>query len=130
GDAAVARAFVSLPFDHLLFTGSTEVGRSVMRAAAEHLTPVTLELGGKSPAIVGRGMPVAEARVEDFVRAACDSIAALYPALRDNPDYTAIINARQRDRLQGCLDDAAAKGARIVEVNPAGETFAGSPKMA
>ena len=157
GDVEVARAFVSLPFDHLLFTGSTEVGRSVMRAAAEHLTPVTLELGGKSPAIVGRGMPVAEAarrvahgkclnagqtcvapdyalvpeeRVEDFVRAACDSIAALYPALRDNPDYTAIINARQRDRLQGCLDDAAAKGARIVEVNPAGETFAGSPKMA
>jgi coniferyl-aldehyde dehydrogenase len=141
----------------LSFTGSTEVGRLVMHAAAEKIVPVSLELGGKSPAIVGRGMPVAEAarrvaygkclnagqtcvapdyalvpeeRVEDFVRAACDSIATLYPALRDNPDYTAIVNARQRDRLQGYLDDAAAKGARIVEVNPAGETFAGSPKMA
>ena len=61
GGPEVARAFVSLPFDHLLFTGSTAIGREVMRAAAEHLTPVTLELGGKSPAIVGRGIDVAEA---------------------------------------------------------------------
>ena len=61
GDAAVASAFTALPFDHLLFTGSTEVGRRVMRAAAENLTPVTLELGGKSPAIVGRGIAVEEA---------------------------------------------------------------------
>src|SRR5258706_15079059 len=58
GDAEIGRAFVSLPFDHLLFTGSTQVGKQVMRAAAEHLTPVTLELGGKSPAIVGRDIEI------------------------------------------------------------------------
>ncbi len=61
GGTETARAFVTLPFDHLLFTGSTSVGREVMRAAAGNLTPVTLELGGKSPAIVGRGMAVADA---------------------------------------------------------------------
>jgi len=157
GDAAVARAFVSLPFDHLLFTGSTQVGRSVMRAAAENLTPVTLELGGKSPAIVGRGFDVREAasrilygkclnagqtciapdyalvpeeRLEEFARASEQSVAALYPTLRDNPDYTAIVNARHRDRLLGYLQDAAAQGARVVEINPAGEDLASSPKLA
>ncbi len=157
GDADIGRAFVSLPFDHLLFTGSTPVGKNVMRAAAEHLTPVTLELGGKSPAIVGRDFPVDEAagrilygkclnagqtciapdyvlvpaeRIDDFVRAASATVASLYPALRDNPDYTAIVNARHRERLQHCLDDATAKGASAIELNPAREDLAASPKMA
>jgi acyl-CoA reductase-like NAD-dependent aldehyde dehydrogenase len=157
GGPDVARAFVALPFDHLLFTGSTEVGRHVMRAAAEHLTPVTLELGGKSPAIVGREVAIEEAatrivygkclnagqtciapdyvllpeeRMEDFVAAAQVSIARLYPRLADNPDYTAIVNARHRERLRAVLEDAKAKGARIVEVNPAREDFSASPKMA
>ncbi len=157
GGPEVARDFCALPFDHLLFTGSTGVGRSVMHAAAENLTPVTLELGGKSPAIVGRGFPVEEAasrilfgkclnagqtciapdfalvpedRIEAFVEGARRSVAALYPRLRDNPDYTAIANERGRERLAGLLADAAAKGARILEINPAGEDFAASPKMA
>jgi len=157
GDAEVGKAFVALPFDHLLFTGSTQVGRHVMRAAAENLTPVTLELGGKSPAIVGRGVDVAEAAdkiafgkclnggqtciapdyalvpaesVDAFVASVQASVARLYPTLRDNPDYTAVIDARHRARLAGYLDEARARGARVVEANPAGEDLAASPKMA
>lgn len=157
GGPDVAREFVALPFDHLLFTGSTEVGRHVMRAAAANLTPVTLELGGKSPAIVGRGIDVAQAadsimfgkclnagqtciapdyalvpeeRIEAFARAARDTVAKLYPRLADNPDYTAIIDARHRERLAGYLADAAAKGARVEALNPAAESFDRSPKMA
>jgi acyl-CoA reductase-like NAD-dependent aldehyde dehydrogenase len=156
GDADVARAFTALPFDHLVFTGSTQVGRHVMRAAAANLTPVTLELGGKSPAIVGRGMPVAEAadrimygkclnagqtcvapdyvlvpeeRLEAFAAAAAATVARLYPRLRDNPDYTAIIDARHQERLRGYVEEARARGARVVEINPAGEAFAGCAKL-
>jgi coniferyl-aldehyde dehydrogenase len=157
GGPDVAREFVALPFDHLLFTGSTDVGRQVMRAAAQNLTPVTLELGGKSPAIVGRDIAVAEAasrivygkclnagqtcvapdyalvpeeRVDEFVAAAAASIAKLYPRLADNPDYTAIVNDRHRTRLEGYLRDAEERGARVVEVNPAREDLSKSPKMA
>ena len=157
GGVDAARAFVSLPFDHLLFTGSTEVGRDVMRSAAANLTPVTLELGGKSPAIVGRDIAVAEAadrivygkclnagqtcvapdyalvpeeRLEEFAAAARASVARLYPRLADNPDYSAIINARHHARLAAYLDEARAQGARVEAINPAGEDFAGSPKMA
>jgi coniferyl-aldehyde dehydrogenase len=156
GGPDLARAFTALPFDRLLFTGSTEVGRQVMRAAAENLTPVTLELGGKSPAIVGNAIEPAEAarkilygkllnagqtciapdyvlvpreRVDDFVSAAREAVAALYPTLRDNPDYTAIVNERQRARLQQLLDDAIARGARAIELNPAGEDLSGTSKM-
>src|SRR6185295_2925603 len=114
GGPQLAREFVSMPFDHLLFTGSTAVGREVMRAAAGNLTPVTLELGGKSPAIVGRAIDVAEAadkimygkclnagqtciapdyalvpedRVEAFVAAARASVERMYPALAANAQY-------------------------------------------
>ncbi len=157
GGQDVARAFTALPFDHLLFTGSTEVGRQVMRSAAANLTPVTLELGGKSPALVGRDIPIEVAaeriafgkclnagqtciapdyalvpaeRVEAFVQATIAAIARLYPRLRDNPDYTAIIDARHRERLAGYLAEAKSRGARVVEANAAHEDFSGSPKMA
>jgi acyl-CoA reductase-like NAD-dependent aldehyde dehydrogenase len=157
GGVDVARAFTALPFDHLLFTGSTEVGRHVMRAAAENLTPVTLELGGKSPAIVGRGIAVEEAaqrilfgkclnggqtciapdyalvpreRVDAFVAAAQATVATLYPRLVDNPDYTAIIDARHHERLRGYVEEAVARGARAVAINPANEPLDGSRKMA
>src|SRR6185369_15683502 len=132
GDADVAAAFTALPFDHLIFTGSTSVGRHVMRAAAENLTPVTLELGGKSPAIVGRGFPIEEAAsrvlygkclnagqtcvapdyvlvpeesIDTFVAAARSTVARLYPTVASNPDYTAIVNARQRERVISLLDE-------------------------
>ena len=141
GDVEVGQAFARLPFDHLLFTGSTHIGREVMRAAAANLTPVTLELGGKSPAIVSASVPLADAaeriafgkcmnagqtcvapdyvlvpreRVEGFVGAYREAVQRLYPSLADNPDYTAIINVRQLTRLQDYLDDARTKGAHVV----------------
>jgi acyl-CoA reductase-like NAD-dependent aldehyde dehydrogenase len=157
GGPELARAFVTLPFDHLLFTGSTAVGREVMRSAAAHLTPVTLELGGKSPAIVGRGIAVEYAAerivygkcvnagqtciapdyalvpaesVDAFVAAAVKAVASLYPRLKDNPDYSSVINDRHRERLAGYVREARAAGTRVVEANPAGEDLSGSPKMA
>jgi acyl-CoA reductase-like NAD-dependent aldehyde dehydrogenase len=145
GDAEVARAFAALPFDHLLFTGSTGVGRAVMRAAADNLTPVTLELGGKSPAIVGPDYPIARAaeriligkcmnagqtciapdyalvpagRVREFVDAARRTVAECYPDPLRSPDYTAIVNDRHFARLAGYLDEARARGAEIVALAP------------
>ena len=141
GEAEVGVAFSKLPLDHLLFTGATSIGKQVMRAAAENLTPVTLELGGKSPAIVSAGVPLADAaeriafgktmnagqtcvapdyvlvpraRVEGFVEAYRAAVLRFYPQLENNPDYTAIINERQQRRLNGYLEDAASKGATII----------------
>jgi coniferyl-aldehyde dehydrogenase len=141
GEAEVGMAFSRLPFDHLLFTGATSVGRHVMRAAADNLTPVTLELGGKSPAIVSAEVPLSDAaeriafgktlnagqtcvapdyvlvpkdRVEGFVEAYRAAVQGFYPQLADNPDYTAIINERQQQRLNGYLEDARSKGATVV----------------
>ena len=157
GGPDVAREFVALPFDHLLFTGSTPVGREVMRAASENLTPVTLELGGKSPALVGRGIDAAEAadkimfgkclnagqtcvapdyalvpeeRVEAFIAAARAAVARMYPRLGDNPQYSAIVNERHRARLRGWIEEAKSAGARIEEMNAAHEDLSGSPKIA
>ena len=147
GDAEQARAFVALAFDHLLFTGSTAVGREVALAAAANLTPVTLELGGKSPAIfdadcdLGEAVPrlmaakllnsgqtciapdyllIHEGLLEPLADALRAATSRLYPTLADNPDYTAIVNARHAERLQGLLDDAQALGARVVPLH--GET--------
>jgi acyl-CoA reductase-like NAD-dependent aldehyde dehydrogenase len=148
GGPEVAEALCRLPFDHILFTGSTGVGRKVMAAAAANLTPVTLELGGKSPAIlhadydldraverIVRGKLlnagqtciapdyalVPAARVDAFVAAFERTVAAFYPRIVDNPDYTAIINDRHYQRLMGLAADAHTKGARVVCVDPSGE---------
>lgn len=156
GGVEVATAFTKLPFDHLVFTGSTQVGRIVMHAAADNLTPVTLELGGKSPAIIHGSFPIEEAarriafgkglnagqvcvspdyimvpraKVDAFVDAFVKSFTKHYPSLRDNPDYTSIITERQRDRLLDNIRDAETKGARIVTINPANETFEGTRKL-
>jgi coniferyl-aldehyde dehydrogenase len=145
GDAEVAAAFSSLPFDRILFTGSTAVGRAVMRTASANLTPVTLELGGKSPAIVQRGSSLQRAAhniafgklanagqtciapdyvlvaAEDlnaFVAAFESEVAVLYYAIAINPDYATIINDRHYSRLRGLLDDARAKGAHIRQIGP------------
>jgi len=147
GDALVGKAFSSLPFGHLFFTGSTLVGRQVACAAAQNLTPVTLELGGKSPALFdvdadfaqaaprlmsGKLMNagqtciapdyalVPEGRIEAFVEAMAEAATNLYPAFVGNPDYTAIVNERHFRRLAALVDDARAKGARIVTLGPAG----------
>ncbi|MDG9922515.1 MULTISPECIES: coniferyl aldehyde dehydrogenase [unclassified Pseudomonas] len=146
GEAEVGQAFSKLPFDHLLFTGATSIGKHVMRAAAENLVPVTLELGGKSPAIVSADVPLEDAaeriafgktmnagqtcvapdyvlvpqeRVEGFVAAYRAAVQRFYPKLEGNADYTAIINERQLNRLKGYITDAESKGAQIVPLLPA-----------
>jgi aldehyde dehydrogenase (NAD+)/coniferyl-aldehyde dehydrogenase len=145
GSVEIAQHFSSLAFDHLLFTGSTRVGREVMRQAAANLTPVTLELGGKSPAIVSPDFDLAEAarRItvgklanagqtcvapdyvlvpsgseQAFIAACAQAAQAFYPTLVDNPQYTSIINERQFDRLQACIDDARSKGATVHPLHP------------
>lgn len=145
GDAEVAHAFSQLPFDHLLFTGSTPVGHHVMRAASENLTPVTLELGGKSPAIIGAKASFEKAveriivgkslnagqtciapdyvllpagRERDFIDTARRVFAACYPDFATTPDYTSVVNDRHYSRLAGYVDDARAQGAEIVELAP------------
>ena len=141
-DDDISRAFPSLPFDHLIFTGSTRVGRLVAEAAGRNLTPITLELGGKSPAIVDRSadLPeaaqriaygkllnagqtciapdyalVPEAQVQDFAEKVQASMRAMFGASPDNRDYTSIVNDRHYARLEGLVADAAAKGARIMQ---------------
>jgi coniferyl-aldehyde dehydrogenase len=152
GDRSVGEAFASLPFDHLLFTGATSVAKHVMRAAAENLVPVTLELGGKSPAIIGRDadLDLAARRllfgktlnagqicvspdyalvpndaVDAFVEALSRNVASMFPTLRGNPDYTSIINERHKARLEGYLEDALAQGAFVRTLNPSNEALDG-----
>jgi coniferyl-aldehyde dehydrogenase len=151
GDAAVGKLFAALPFDHLVFTGSTAVGREVAQAAARNLTPVTLELGGKSPAIIDSScdldtvidriawgklinagqtciapdyMLVPRADVERFVLALKKSMTGMYPKFRSNPDYSAIITDRHLKRLRDLVEDARARGATIIEMEPAGDATA------
>ncbi|KIK89751.1 coniferyl aldehyde dehydrogenase [Pseudomonas koreensis] len=148
GEADIGVAFSRLRFDHLLFTGATSIGKHVMRAAAENLTPVTLELGGKSPAIVSQDVPLKDAaeriafgktlnagqtcvapdyvlvpqdRVGAFVEAYRQVVNNFYPTLADNPDYTAIINERQLARLNSYVSDATSKGALLIPLFEQGQ---------
>ncbi len=157
GGADVGEQFSRLPFDHLVFTGSTRVGKLVMRAASENLVPVTLELGGKSPTLVAPdfSMSVAAERIisgklfnagqtciapdyvfvpeasrDAFVEACRSAVARMYPTLDKNADYTSIVSDRHRARLQGYLADAKERGAKVIELNPAGENLESSRKMA
>ena len=141
GGADVASQFAALPFDHLLFTGSTGVGRKVMGAASQNLTPVTLELGGKSPAVVAPGYPiehavqrvlagkllnagqtciapdyalVPRAQVPAFVESAKRQAQDMYPAGLDDADYCSIVNARQYERLAGYIEQARSADTAIV----------------
>jgi coniferyl-aldehyde dehydrogenase len=138
----ISQAFASLPFDHLIFTGSTRVGRLVAEAAGRNLTPVTLELGGKSPAIVDRSADfrqaaeriaygkllnagqtciapdyalVPEDSVQDFAGTLHGHMQRMYGTDPDNDDYTSIISEAHYQRLEGLVADAAAKGARIMQ---------------
>ena len=143
GGVEVGQLFAELPFDHLLFTGSTNVGARVMQAASKNLVPVTLELGGKSPVIIGRsanlgitGTRLAFGKLlnggqlclsPDYVIAPAelearliarleDEARSMYPDMESNPDYTGIINERHFARLQNYIDDAVAKGAKVTIV--------------
>jgi len=146
GDSEVAQKFTQLPFNHILFTGASEVGKHVMRAAANNLTPVTLELGGKSPALVladaniresarriafGKAMNAGQTCVApdyvlipaqlqaQFIEEYSAAIQEFFPKLADNPDYTAIINERQLNRLNHYIEDATAKNATVKIITDA-----------
>lgn len=145
GEVEVGQAFARLPFDHLLFTGATSIGRRVMLAAANNLTPVTLELGGKSPVIVSSDAALAGAaeriafgkllnagqtcvapdyvlvprdRVGAFADAYRQAVRRLYPSIAGNRDYSAIINPQQLQRLVHLLADASDKGAQVLDLYP------------
>ena len=150
GGPEVAHAFSSLPFDHLVFTGSTATGRKVMEAAAANLVPVTLELGGKSPVFLGRSadyeragerialgkmmnagqiclapdyLYVPEEREDSAIAAVELGVRNMYPSLLDNEDYASVVTDRHFDRLQSMVADAKDKGADVIEINPAEEDF-------
>lgn len=158
GGAETGQAFARLPFDHIIFTGATGIGRHILHAAADNLCPVTLELGGKSPVIVGESANLEATaqkvalgklmnagqiclapdyvlidgkREHAFAQAVAASASAMYPTILDNPDYTSIVNDRHHARLHAYVEDAREKGADIMVVNPAGEDFtsANSRKM-
>ncbi len=140
GEMEISKAFSELPFDHMLFTGSSQVGRKIMQACAKNLTPVTLELGGKSPVIIGNDINIAKVakkiafgkllnagqtciapdyvfcpsdKIELFIKAFQKAVAKLYPKIPTNTEYTFIINIQQFHRLENCIQDAEAKGASI-----------------
>jgi coniferyl-aldehyde dehydrogenase len=133
------KLFPSLPFDHLLFTGATSIAKHVMRSASENLVPVTLELGGKSPVIIsdnsnfdvsvnrimaGKTLNagqiclapdyvfVPEAKKDNFISQSKEIVAKMFPTLKENPDYTSVINQRHFDRLKGYITEAQEKGAK------------------
>lgn len=143
GGVDVGQAFASVPFDHLLFTGSTSIGQKVYLAAARNLTPVTLELGGKSPAIIDESADLAaaalsiahgksfnagqtcvapdyvlapRAKLEATIEALAESMRRLYPNIDDTSDYTAIITERHFARLNVLVAEAKDAGVRVVEV--------------
>ena len=150
GGPDVAAAFSALSFDHLLFTGSTQTGKLVMKSASENLVPVTLELGGKSPVIVdenadlkntatkvmrGKTMNagqiclapdyvmVPKGKSEEFVKESETAVKSMYENLKYNQSYTSVINEKHYDRLNSLLEDAKEKGADIRVINPADEDF-------
>lgn len=150
GGIEVAQEFIRLPFDHLLYTGSDRVARKVLAAAAENLVPVTLELGGKSPVVLGpdADLEVAAERLaygklfhggqvcvtpdylfvhedheSDFVDLLIQATERLYPRVIDNEDYSPIVNAHHYNRLAHLVQDAVDQGAQATCINPAGETW-------
>lgn len=155
GGPDIGAAFSALAFNHLVFTGATSIAHHVMRAAADNLVPLTLELGGKSPVILGRSADMEKAamrimngktlnagqiclapdyafvpkeKTQEFVKHAQSAVETMFPSgLKDNDDYTSVVNQRHYDRLQGYLADAKEKGAELVELNPADENFSQQP---
>lgn len=157
GGGAISDAFCRLPFDKIVFTGSTSVGKTVMAAAAENLVPVLLELGGKSPAIIHPSVSLKDAaerlaagklwnvgqtcvapdyvflprgRTREFVAQFRHFATNMYPNIRNNPDYTSIVNDKQYNRLQGYLENAKELGAEFFVINPANEELSDVRKIA
>lgn len=150
GGSEVGAAFARQPFDHLLFTGAPSVAKHVMRAAAENLVPVTLELGGKCPVVIGPEADwklaidrvmwgkiqnagqiclapdyvfVPRDKVESFVQSAREQIATWYPSVKDNENYCSIISERHYQRLTGYIEQARSEGVRVEVLDPQGADF-------
>ncbi len=150
GGPDVGAEFAALPLDHIIFTGGTGIGRHILQAAVQNLTPCTLELGGKSPVIVGRSYEIVKAaerimsgkqlnqgqaclapdyvfvpkeQLDTFVNTCVSFYSQLFPTIKDNPDYSSVVNARHQQRLLNYIRDAREKGAKVVEINPANEDF-------
>jgi coniferyl-aldehyde dehydrogenase len=147
GEVAQAQAFSQLPFNHIVFTGSPAVGHHIMRAASQNLTPVTLELGGKSPALVSAAGPIAAAaeriahgkafnsgqicvspdyalvprgQVEAFASAVQESFRKFYPTVQGNHEYTSITSEPHAQRIRDLLAEATAKGAKVTACGDSG----------
>ena len=156
GDAALAARFAALPFDHLFFTGSTAIGRKVAAEAAANLTPMTLELGGKSPCVIDKSCDLSDAAIKiahgkllnagqtciapdyvllpkgqeaKFEKEFAAAVKRLFPTIEGNPDYTGLLNDRYFERMQALLADAQARGASLKVIDPQGGE-AGSPGSA
>ncbi|MDA7690615.1 coniferyl aldehyde dehydrogenase [Gammaproteobacteria bacterium] len=150
GGPEVGEAFTKLHFDHLLYTGSGNIGKNVMQSASQNLVPVTLELGGKSPVVIGKSadMKVSAKRImfgktlnagqiclapdyvivhkdkkEEFISEVENAVKDFYPSIKDNDDYSSIINERHFNRINSLIQDAKEKGAHINEINPSNEDF-------
>ena len=150
GGPEVGESFTNLSFDHLLYTGGGAVAKHVMASASKNLVPCTLELGGKSPVVIGKSadlktsanrimfgktmnagqiclapdyVVVHKDQKDDFIKETKDAVSEYFPDIKDNDDYTSIINEKHYDRLKALLDDAAEKGANIDEINPSNEDF-------
>ena len=152
GAVETSQGFASQPWDHLMFTGAPVVGKLIMKAASENLTPVTLELGGKSPVVVGKSADLSavadrvatmkhmnagqiclapdyinidKSRRDEFVSNYTASVEKMYPTMLSNDEYTSIISTRHRERIEGYIEDARKKGADVRVINPAEEDFKG-----
>lgn len=150
GGPEVGQAFSGLPFDHMIFTGATSIARHIMAAASRNLVPLTLELGGKSPVVISRSadidkslgrimlgktmnagqiclapdyLYVPEEKLPEVIEAAQKAVAAMYPKILDNTEYTSVINERHYKRLNGYLEEAQSRDQQIIPLNPAGEDF-------
>lgn len=154
GGPEVGAEFAALPLDHIIFTGGTGIGRHILQAAVKNLTPCTLELGGKSPVIIGRSYDTAKAaerimmgkqlnqgqaclapdyvfvaqeQKETLVNTMVSFYSQMYPTIINNVDYSSVINERHQKRLLNYISDARQKGAEVVEINPAKEDFNRQP---
>lgn len=157
GGGAISDAFSHLAFDKIIFTGSTQIGKTVMAAAATNLVPVILELGGKSPAIVHPSSDLKDVaqrlafgklwnagqtcvapdylflprgKVNEFIGHYKYIVSGMYPNIQNNPDYTSIVNDKQYNRLQDYIADALALGAHRIEINPLDEDLTPTRKIA
>lgn len=155
GGPEIGAEFAGLPLDHLIFTGSPSVGKLIMRACSDNLTPCTLELGGKSPVIISNSYDIKKAaqriftgkalntgqaclapdyafvpaaKMDQFVAGVQEHVSTLFPTVVNNPDYTSVVNDRHYNRIMAYINDAKEKGATVIEINPASEDFTNQPK--